>query len=454
MSTTAGVDERIGDLRSSLAGAVITSADPGYDAARRGYNALIDRRPAAIVRPLSPDDVATAFDFARSQGLEVAVRGGGHNPAGHCVCDDGLVIDLSLMRRVDVDADTRVARSQGGATWLDFDTSTQAFGLVTPGGVVGTTGVAGLTFGGGIGHLTAQHGLTCDHLIAADLVTPAGRAVRASEDEDAELLWGLRGGGGNFGVATRLEFRLHPLERVLGGRLTYLGDGVAEALRRYRDVALDAPNDFSCGALLAVDDGLRPVLIVSPCYTGAEAEPRELAELRAAPGLVDDGIRMHGFVAQQHVFNPPYGTERTYWKGHFVRELSDELIDDLIARMGVLGRPPGQILIESLHGAAKDGGAASGAVGFREAAFNLSAMGGWFDPALDEEGIQWTRDTAAAMAPWSATGAGYVNYMQADEPIERVRAAFGPDSFARLQELKTRYDPDNVLHRNQNVPPA
>ena len=181
-------------LRRSVAGAVIAPTDAGYDQARRSFNALVDRRPAAIVRCFGPSDVATAFDFARVQGLEVAVRGGGHNPAGHCVLDGGLVIDLSLMRGVDVDSDARIAHSQGGATWLDFDSATQAFGLVTPGGVVGSTGVAGLTFGGGIGHLTAQHGLTCDNLVAAEVVTPDGTVVRAGANEDAELLWGLRGG--------------------------------------------------------------------------------------------------------------------------------------------------------------------------------------------------------------------------------------------------------------------
>src|SRR5918992_5056581 len=219
--------ESLGELRSSVAGTVIGPPDWTYDAARRCFNALVDRRPAVIVRCLGPGDVATAFDFARTEGLEVAVRGGGHSPAGHSVLDGGLVIDLSVMRRVDVDGDARVARSQGGATWLDFDGATQAFGLVTPGGVVGSTGVAGLTFGGGIGHLTAQHGLTCDNLVGADVVTPEGAVVRASPDDDAELLWGLRGGGGNFGVATRLEFRLHPLERVVGGRLTCGGAGGA-----------------------------------------------------------------------------------------------------------------------------------------------------------------------------------------------------------------------------------
>ena len=218
----------LSELRRSMAGAVIEPGDSGYEWVRRCFNALIDRNPALIVRPLGAGDVVTALAFARAQSLEVAVRGGGHNPSGHCVCDGGLVIDLSLMRRVEVDAERRIARSEGGATWLDFDTAVQAHGLATPGGVVGTTGVAGLTFGGGVGHLTAQHGLTCDSLVAAEVVTADGSLVRASAEDDADLLWGLRGGGGNFGVGTRLEFRLYPVERVIGGRLVFSGDGVAD----------------------------------------------------------------------------------------------------------------------------------------------------------------------------------------------------------------------------------
>jgi FAD/FMN-containing dehydrogenase len=446
------VDQGLNELRRSLAGAALAPADPGYDAARRSFNALVDRRPAVIVRCLGADDIATAFDFARAQALEVAVRGGGHNPAGHCVCDGGLVIDLSLMRRVEVDGEARTARAGGGATWLDFDSATQAFGLVTPGGIVGSTGVAGLTFGGGIGHLTAQHGLTCDHLVGAEVVTPAGAVIHASADQDAELLWGLRGGGGNFGVATRLEFRLHPLERVVGGRLTYGGNGVAGALRRFRALVARGPRDLSCQAVLAVDESLAPTLVVAPCYTGAAGDPEELRELRSAAGLIDDSVRSHAFLGQQHVFNPPYGEDRNYWKGHFVRELPDEMIDELLRRIVALGRPPGQVLIESLHGAPADGDASSAAVGFRDAAFNVSAMASWRDAALDPRYIQWARETAAAIEPWSMSG-GYVNYMQADEPIDRVRAAFGEQAFERLQALKRRHDPDNVLHRNQNIPP-
>ena len=237
------------ELRRSVAGAVVAPADSGYDLVRRCFNGLVDRRPAVIVRCLGAGDVATAIAFSRANALELAVRGGGHNPAGHCVCDGGLVIDLSLMRGVEVDADARTARADGGATWLDFDTATQAFGLVTPGGVVGSTGVAGLTFGGGIGHLTAQYGLTCDNLLGAELVTPDGTVVHTSAEENPDLLWGLRGGGGNFGVATHLELRLHPLDRVVGGRLTYTGKGVSNAFRRYRDVVAQAPADLSCQAL-------------------------------------------------------------------------------------------------------------------------------------------------------------------------------------------------------------
>src|SRR5215813_12565538 len=285
----AGTGDGLTELRRSVGGAVLAPTDTGFDAARRCFNALVDRRPAVIVRCLDADDVARAFDFARAHALQVAVRGGGHNPAGHCVCEGGLVIDLSLMRGVDVNGDARTACADGGATWLDFDAATQGFGLVTPGGVVGSTGVAGLTLGGGIGHLTAQHGLTCDNLIGAELVTPGGTVVRAGPDENPELLCGLRGGGGNFGVATRLEFQLHPLRRVLGGRLTYAGTGVRDALRRFRDLAARAPRDLSCEAVITLDGPLAPTLIVAPCYTGPDADPEELRALRTARGLAPTG---------------------------------------------------------------------------------------------------------------------------------------------------------------------
>ena len=445
------VDESLPELRRSLAGTVLGPGDADYDAARICFNALVDRRPVAIAQCLGPGDVAAAFDFARAHDLEVAVRGGGHNPAGHCVLDGGLVIDLSRLRRVEVDAKGRIARAGGGATWLDFDAATQAFGLVTPGGVVGSTGVCGLALGGGIGHLTAQHGLTCDNLVGAELVTPDGSVVRAGSHENPELLWGLRGGGGNFGVATQLEFRLHALDGVVGGLLTYRGVGAREALRRFRDLVASAPSELSCQAVLSLDESLEPVLVVAPCATGSA--PDGLDGLRSAPGLVEDGVRAHSFLAQQRVFDSAYGENRHYWKGHFVRELPDELIDDLVGRLSALGRPAGGILIESLHGGPKDADAPAGALGFRHAAFNISATATWQDAALDDEEIAWARDTAAALEPWSL-GGGCVNYMQADEPIERVRAAFGDKAFERMRALKRRYDPTNVLRRNQNIPPG
>jgi FAD/FMN-containing dehydrogenase len=407
-----------------------------------------------IVQCRGAADIGAAFGFARAHELDVAVRGGGHNPAGHCLLDGGLVIDLSQMRAVEVDADARIARAGGGSTWLDFDTAVQAHGLVTPGGVVVTTGVCGLTLGGGIGHLTAQLGLTCDSLVAAELVTPDGSVVTASAESEPELLWGLRGAGGNFGVVTRLDFRLYPLETVVGGRLTFTGAGAREALRRFRDVVAASPRDLSCQAGIELDASGQTLVKLLPCYTGAAAEPDDIRAMRDGPGLTLDTIGPRPFLEQQREVNLGYGEWRNYWKGHFVTALPDELIDVLVERIEAPGRSVGGILIESLHGAPKDDDAPPAAVGFRQAAFNVSAMAIWDDPAMDDEQIAWARDTAAAMEPWSARGGGYVNYMQADESVERVRATFGDEAFGRLQALKRRYDPANVLRRNQNIPPG
>jgi FAD/FMN-containing dehydrogenase len=442
------------ELQRSLAGRVLGSDDSEYERARVSFNAMIDQRPAVIARCKGTADVATSFDFARVHGLEIAVRGGGHNPAGHCVCDGGIVIDLSELRTVEVDGDARIARAKGGATWGDFDSATQAFGLATPGGVVVTTGVAGLTLGGGIGHLTAQHGLTCDSLVGAEIVTPNGSVLEVSGEENAELLWGLRGGGGNFGVATRLDFRLYPVDGLVGGLLEYRGDGIREALRRFRDVVAGSPPQLSCQAVVGWDDAQIPLLVVAPTYTGSANDPDELAALRAAPGLAGDGVRAQTFLDQQRVFDSPYGQNRHYWKGHFVRELPDELIDELLRLVFEHGRPSDHVLIESLHGAPKTTESSHGVAGFRGASFNISAMAVWQGSEHDDAHIAWARETATGIEPWSWSGGGYVNYMQADEPIERVRATFGAGSFDRLQALKRRYDPGNVLRRNQNIPPA
>jgi FAD/FMN-containing dehydrogenase len=276
--------------------------------------------------------------------------------------------------------------------------------------------------------------------------------VNTEADENPELLWALRGGGGNFGVATRLTFRLHPLERVVGGLFEYSGDGVGDALRAFRDVDARAGRDLSCQAQLSLDQSLTPTLGVAPCYTGTDEDPDELRALRSARGLVSDGVRSHTFLEQQRVFDPEYGVDRNYWKSHFVPELPDELIDELLGRMTALGRPPGALLFESLRGGPKEVDPATAALSYRDAAFNISVMASWVDPDLDDQYIAWARETAAVMEPWAMSG-GYANYMQADEPLERVRGAFGAEAFDRLRALKSRYDPGNALRRNQNVPP-
>ena len=283
-------DGALVDLQSALAGTVIARGDP--DTTRHAFasNALVDRRPAVIARCLGPADVATAFDFARTHDLEVAVRGGGHNPAGTASSTAGSSSTSRCCGQWTSTSTRRLRKRGGGSTWLDFDSATQAIGLVTPGGVVGSTGVCGLTLGGGIGHLTAQYGLTCDNLLGAELVSPDGSVIRASSDENPELLWGLRGGGGNFGVVTRLEFRLERLDRVVGGLLDFRGSAVADNLRRFRDLVASSPPDLSCQAIVALDESLAPALIVAPCYTGTDADPGELPGLRSWSGLVNDGI--------------------------------------------------------------------------------------------------------------------------------------------------------------------
>jgi FAD/FMN-containing dehydrogenase len=436
-----------------FSGELLTGEHPHYDAARTTFNALVDRRPVAIARCRSTADVVVALAIAAEHGLPVAIRGGGHNVAGHAVCDGGLVLELSGMDEVEVDPVARIARAGGGATWRAFDAATQVHGLAAPGGTFGTTGVGGLTLGGGIGFLIGRHGLSCDNLIGAEVVTMDGSVVEASEAEHAELFWALRGGGGNFGVVTRLDFRLHEVDEVVGGVLVWPIAAASEPLRVFRDVALAAPDDFSTQAVLGHSTATGACILgVVVCSTGPEEEPELLRRLRSVAGLQADEVRRRPYLELQSMFDMPFGL-RHYWKGHFVRELPDPLLNELDRAIDPR-LPRGAILIEAIHGAARRVPADATAVGFREAAFNVSALGIWESPADDEEQIDWARSTAATAAPYSLQGGGYLNYMQADEPVERVRAAYGTETFERLRAVKRQYDPANTLRFNQNVPPA
>jgi FAD/FMN-containing dehydrogenase len=436
-----------------FSGELLTEDHPAYDEARTTFNALIDRRPVAIARCRSTADVVVALGIAAEHGLPVAVRGGGHNVAGHAVCDGGLVIELSGMDAVEVDPEACIARAGGGATWRTFDAATQAHGLAAPGGTFGTTGVGGLTLGGGIGFLIGRHGLSCDNLVGAEVVTVDGSVLETSEGEHAELFWGLRGGGGNFGVVTRFDFRLHPIGEVVGGFLIWPFAAATGAMRAFRDVALQAPDDFSTQAVLGHSTETGECFFgVIVCSTGPDEEPELLRRLRTVPGQSLDEVRRRPYLELQQLLDMPFGL-RHYWKGHFVSQLPDALLDGLAQAIDP-ERRRGSILIEAIHGAASRVSHGATPVGFRDAAFNVSALGIWDDPTADEEQIDWARATAAQAAPYSLQGGGYLNYMQADEPVERVRAAYGAETFERLRAVKRQYDPENTLRFNQNVPPA
>jgi FAD/FMN-containing dehydrogenase len=435
-----------------FSGELIAEGNPAYDEARTTFNALIDRRPAAIARCRSAEDVAITLAVAQDHGLPVAIRGGGHNVAGHAVCDGGIVIDLLELDTVEVDAEARIARAGGGAKWRAFDAATAPHGLAAPGGTFDTTGVGGLTLGGGIGFLIGRHGLSCDNLVGAQLVTVDGDILEVGEEMHAELFWALRGGGGNFGVVTRLDFRLHPVSEVVGGMLIWPYAAAQDAMRAFREAALEAPDDFTVQSVIGESVALGQIVFVTiVCSTGDDEEPPLLRRLRAVPGLISDDVRRRPYLVLQRMLDLPFGL-RHYWKGHFVSELPDALVDE-IWHSAAPGGPRGSVLIEAIHGAAVRVPRDATAVGFRDAAFNVSALSIWEDAARDEAQIAWARGTAAAAEPYTLRGGGYLNYMQADEPVERVRAAFGAETFERLQAVKRRYDPANVLRFNQNIPP-
>lgn len=443
------------ELRGAIRGSLITPAHPEYDEARATFNAVIDRRPALIVRCAGVDDVVRSLAYARTRSLPVAIRGGGHNVAGHAVCDDGLVIDLKDMHAVTVDAARSTARAEGGTTWAEFDAATQRHGLATPGGTFGTTGIAGLTLGGGIGHLMGSYGLSCDNLISAEVVTPAGDVLTANADVNTDLFWALRGGGGNFGVVTSFEYRMHRVSTVLGGLVIYPFAQAREVLRLLRELSTDGPDELTCMITLTSDPQSREkVVALAVCFNGPVDRGMPFIErIRSALPASHFDLRPRSYVEMQSVYpDLPFGL-RHYWKGHFVRDLTDELIERTVEHFAMRRGKIGAILVEPLHGAARRVPADATAFSQREARYNVSALSVWEDPDTDAEEIAWARAYAGAAERYSVTGGGYLNYMAHDEPAERVRAAYGPAKFERLRELKRRYDPTNMLRFNQNIPP-
>jgi len=449
----------LADPRSGLAafrGQVIDRAHPEFELARGVFNGAVDRRPTLIVRPLDAGDVQAAIQLARTEGLPLSIRGGGHNVAGHAVCEDGMMIDLRLMRDVRVDVASRSVEAGGGSTWNDFDPACQRHGLATPGGTFGTTGVGGLTLGGGLGHLMGQRGLTLDNLIGAEVVTAGGAVLVVDEHEHGDLFWALRGGGGNFGVVTRFVFRVHDVPQLVGGLLQYDFARAGEIIRRVRALLDGQPDELTLFFVFVRDGpgGERRVLI-SVCWTGSSEEARSrLDELRSLPGLVHDWVRPLSYLQLQNSFGEiPFGF-RHYWKGHFVRELPDDTIDFLVEHYARRSSPLGTVLIEPLQGYATRVPEEATAFANRGAAFNVSGIAAWQSADEDDAQKAWARELADGVAPYSYRGGGYLNYMTRDEPLERVEAAFGAEKFARLREIKRRYDPDNLFRQNQNIPPA
>jgi len=452
----------IDGLREQVRARIITADDAGYDEARAVHNGMFDRHPKVVVRAEQVADVIAAVNFARDAGLDLAVRGGGHSAPGFGTNDAGVVIDLSLMRHVHVDPQARTARAGGGATWGDFNYATYAYGLATTGGIVSTTGVAGLTLGGGIGYLARGYGLSIDNLISADVVTADGRARTASKNENPDLFWALRGGGGNFGVATSLEFQLHPVQDVYVGLFFYELESAGTLLRFFREFIQSAPEAY--GAFPAFQ--IAPPLEFIPAGRHGDtfcaaivhwAGPLEQGENAMKPfrdlaPVVAEMVGPMPYPALNAAFDPifPKGI-RSYWKGNFVTELTDAAIEQHLVHGPRVPEVSATMHLYPINGACHRVAADETAFAYRGATFATVILAAWQDPALDSERIQWVRDYYQATAPHSETG-GYVNFM-ADDDQGRVQDNYR-GNFTRLAEIKRRYDPDNLFRLNQNIQPA
>ena len=440
------------DLRRRLTGRVILAEDAGYDEARAVWNGMVDKRPAAIAYCSSAADVIAAVNFAQARPVPISVRAGGHNIAGACVCDDGLVIDLSRMKSIDIDADRGVARAQAGLTLGEFDSATQALGLATTMGVNADTGIAGLTLGGGFGKLARRHGLACDNLVAADVVTADGRMLRVSDEENADLFWGIRGGGGNFGIVTAFEYRLHPIgPSMLRASLTYDLDSARDAIRAYDEIAGRAPDEVSADAGLAMTPSGAVRFGISICYAGPAEEGGPIID-----GLVK-AFGKHAAPLEQSVAAVPYLAiqsagdatfargRRYYWKAQFLREIREGAIDTMLNEFVRAPSRNALVVLQHLGGAIARVPLAATAYAQRDAAYDCFPIAIWDDPADDAVNTAWAQSFWAKMRQFS-TGGVYVNNL-GDEGQDRVRAAYG-SNYRRLAELKAKYDPTNFFRMN------
>lgn len=455
----------IEQLGTRLRGALLKCGEAGYEAARPVWNAMIDKRPALIVRASGTADVIEALRFAREHDLLLSVKGGGHNVAGTALCEAGLTIDLGMMKGVVVDAEARVAWVQPGATWADVDRESQLFGLAVPSGIISTTGVPGLVLGGGFGWLSRKYGYTCDNLLVAEVVTADGRCLWASATENPELFWGLRGGGGNFGVVTAFKFRLQPVgPQVLAGMILYPLDAARDVVRFFREFTAQTPEEL--GALLVLRPAPpapflpkalhgKPVVAIIVCFAGDLDEgARVLAPLRAFGKPLADVIAPKPFAAHQAMLDggQPAG-RRYYWKSEYLRALDDGAMDLLIDRARHIRSPHTAILVFQLGGAIARVGAMDTPASGRDARYIVNIAGAWEDRNDDDHELAWVRETWSALHPFG-TGSVYVNFLADDERDVRRHAAYDTEIYRRLAELKARFDPDNRFRVNLNIPPA
>ena len=453
----------IDEFKAHLRGSVLLPGDAGYDDARQIWNATIDRRPALIARCTSPEDVVQAVKFARTHDLLVSIRGGGHNIAGNAVCDDGLMIDLSLMKRVEVDTKTRRATVEPGCTLADFDAAAQAHGLATPLGINSTTGVGGLTLGGGFGWLSRKYGMTVDNLLSADVVMADGGRVHASATENDDLFWGLRGGGGNFGVVVSFEFQLHPVgPNVLSGLIAFPFAQAKSVLTQFARFTETMPDELSVWMVtrkapplpfLPEDVHGKEIVVLAMCYAGDPAEGEKLiAPLRRFGTAHGEHIGVMPYTAWQQAFDPLLTPgARNYWKSHNFSQLSDGVIDVVIQYAGTLPSPQCEIFIAAIGGQTARVAPEAMAYSSRDAKYVMNVHGRWESATEDEHCIAWAREFFAKSQPFASSGA-YINFLTQDE-TDRIAFAYGA-TYNRLVKIKQKYDPTNLFRMNQNINPA